>query len=179
LTEVQLQDVLRHHFQTPVPKLWDRLPELGGKVALQALIERAMGKEREDRFPDAARKLAETARTARSGLEARMRKTAEPALKALPTPSEGASTAQAAVDAALAAAAPALEQGAAEPSERAESSERAQEASGDAAAQAAPLDVTGPSVGAGFDATLDAPAPGPTSERPPASSEPESDPEPA
>ncbi|HEX6245369.1 MAG TPA: serine/threonine-protein kinase [Polyangiales bacterium] len=49
----ELQDVLRHHFQTPVPKLWDRRAELGGKVELQAFIERAMGKEREERFPDA------------------------------------------------------------------------------------------------------------------------------
>jgi serine/threonine protein kinase len=272
----ELQDVLRHHFQTPVPKLWDRVPGLGGKVGLQAFIERAMGKEREERFPDAAhmiaaldallmdrplrnerteqvavvvrptaieslrvgagrlsntavertraallrlrtsagpiltrvvrglrvgashsyvatlnaskrsytwlkpravsagRKLAETARTARSEIEARMRKAGEPALKALPTPSEGAETAQAAVDAALAAAGPALgiESGAAETAEPAESAGSAPQASGDAptAAQPARVDVTAPSVGAGFDATIDDPQPKASSEPPPSSS---------
>jgi serine/threonine-protein kinase len=54
----ELQDILRAHFQTPVPKLWERRPQLGGRVELQALVERAMGKEREERYDDAAQMIA-------------------------------------------------------------------------------------------------------------------------
>jgi serine/threonine protein kinase len=51
--EGELQDVLRHHFQTPVPKLWSKRAQLNGRNDLQALVETAMAKEREDRFADA------------------------------------------------------------------------------------------------------------------------------
>lgn len=54
----ELQDILRAHFQTPVPKLWEKRGELAGRADLQAFIERAMAKEREDRFADAGQMIA-------------------------------------------------------------------------------------------------------------------------
>jgi serine/threonine-protein kinase len=56
--EGELQDVLRHHFQTPVPKLWSRRAQLNGRNDLQRLVETAMAKERDDRFKDAAAMIA-------------------------------------------------------------------------------------------------------------------------
>jgi serine/threonine-protein kinase len=56
--EGELQDVLRHHFQTPVPKLWSKRAQLNGRSDLQSLVETAMAKEREDRFADAAAMIA-------------------------------------------------------------------------------------------------------------------------
>ena len=54
----ELQDILRAHFTAPVPKLSERNPKLAGRDDLQALVERAMAKEREDRFADAAEMIA-------------------------------------------------------------------------------------------------------------------------
>jgi serine/threonine-protein kinase len=48
-----IEEVLRHHLSTPVPKLWELRPELEGQTALQALVERAMSKTRDARFADA------------------------------------------------------------------------------------------------------------------------------
>jgi serine/threonine protein kinase len=56
--EGELQDLLRHHFQTPVPKLWSKRGQLNGRNDLQKLVETAMAKEREDRFPDAGAMIA-------------------------------------------------------------------------------------------------------------------------
>jgi serine/threonine protein kinase len=56
--EGELQDVLRHHFQTPVPKLWSKRSQLSGRGDLQKLVETAMAKEREDRFEDAGAMIA-------------------------------------------------------------------------------------------------------------------------
>jgi len=50
----ELQDILRAHFQAPVPSLAERNPLLVGRADLQALVERAMSKERDGRFSNAA-----------------------------------------------------------------------------------------------------------------------------
>jgi len=46
-------DVLRHHLTSPVPRLAERRPELAALPALQALIDRALEKEREARHGSA------------------------------------------------------------------------------------------------------------------------------
>jgi tRNA A-37 threonylcarbamoyl transferase component Bud32 len=56
--EGELQDVLRHHFQTPVPALASFKPELAPLADLNAIVQRAMAKERVDRYADAAAMLA-------------------------------------------------------------------------------------------------------------------------
>ncbi len=50
----ELPDLIRHHLSTPVPKLAERRAELAGRADLQALIDRAMAKPRDDRFASAA-----------------------------------------------------------------------------------------------------------------------------
>ena len=52
--EGDIQQLLRHHLITPPPKLAERKPELAPHHELQAVIDRALAKSREDRFPDAA-----------------------------------------------------------------------------------------------------------------------------
>jgi serine/threonine-protein kinase len=54
----ELQDILRAHFTAPVPKLAERNPLLAGRDDLQALVERAMAKERDERFANAAEMIA-------------------------------------------------------------------------------------------------------------------------
>jgi hypothetical protein len=54
----ELQDILRAHFTAPVPQLAERNPSLAGRADLQALVERAMAKEREQRFASAAEMIA-------------------------------------------------------------------------------------------------------------------------
>lgn len=56
--EGDIQQLLRHHLITPVPRLSERRPELKGQVQLQALLDRALAKSRDERFPDAAAFLA-------------------------------------------------------------------------------------------------------------------------
>lgn len=50
--------VLRQHLSSPVPKLAARTPALAPRLDLQALIERAMAKSRQQRFPSADSMLA-------------------------------------------------------------------------------------------------------------------------
>lgn len=54
----EITDVLRHHLATPVPKLSLRNPKLGPRNDLQALVERAMAKSRNNRFASADAMLA-------------------------------------------------------------------------------------------------------------------------
>jgi hypothetical protein len=54
----ELQDILRAHFTAPVPDMAERNPQLRGRRDLQALVERAMAKEREQRFASAAEMIA-------------------------------------------------------------------------------------------------------------------------
>lgn len=54
----ELQDILRAHFQAPVPKMAERRAELTGREDLQALVEKAMTKERDGRFANAAEMIA-------------------------------------------------------------------------------------------------------------------------
>jgi len=49
----ELSDLIRDHLSTPVPWLSSRRPQLAGRDDLQAIVDRAMAKTREDRFPDA------------------------------------------------------------------------------------------------------------------------------
>jgi serine/threonine protein kinase len=49
----EVQDVLRHHLNTPVPRLTERRPELAELSELQALLDKAMAKEPSDRFANA------------------------------------------------------------------------------------------------------------------------------
>ncbi|MEY4511612.1 MAG: hypothetical protein RLZZ450_3734, partial [Pseudomonadota bacterium] len=49
----EVQDILRHHLNTPVPELVERRPELAELSELQALVEKAMAKEPDDRFASA------------------------------------------------------------------------------------------------------------------------------
>jgi serine/threonine-protein kinase len=52
--EGELQDVLRHHFQTPVPIMASMQLRLAAHPELQELVARAMAKHPDDRFEDAA-----------------------------------------------------------------------------------------------------------------------------
>jgi hypothetical protein len=54
----ELQDILRAHFTAPVPDMAERNPKLSSRPDLQALVERAMAKEREQRFASAAEMIA-------------------------------------------------------------------------------------------------------------------------
>jgi serine/threonine protein kinase len=54
----ELDEVLRAHFSAPVPALGDRVKELKGRLDLDMLLRRALAKQREDRFADAAEMLA-------------------------------------------------------------------------------------------------------------------------
>jgi serine/threonine protein kinase len=49
----EIHEVLRHHLSTPVPRLADRRPELSAHPELQSLIDRALAKQRDQRFADA------------------------------------------------------------------------------------------------------------------------------
>jgi len=51
--EGELSELIRDHLSAPRPRLSAFNPELAGRDDLQALIERAMAKNREDRFEDA------------------------------------------------------------------------------------------------------------------------------
>ncbi len=54
----ELHEIIRHHLSSPVPKLWERRPELAGREDLQALVDRCLAKLREDRFETCAELLA-------------------------------------------------------------------------------------------------------------------------
>jgi serine/threonine protein kinase len=54
----ELDEVLRAHFSTPVPLLGERKPELKGRTDLDALLRKALAKQREDRFANAGEMLA-------------------------------------------------------------------------------------------------------------------------
>jgi serine/threonine protein kinase len=64
----EVQDVLRHHLNTPVPLLTERRPELAELSELQALVDKAMAKEPDDRFPGARAMLAAFDELLTSGL---------------------------------------------------------------------------------------------------------------
>jgi serine/threonine protein kinase len=51
--EGETHELLRHHLTTTPPRLAARKPELAGYPELQALLDRALAKKREDRFADA------------------------------------------------------------------------------------------------------------------------------
>ncbi|MBW2460864.1 MAG: serine/threonine protein kinase [Deltaproteobacteria bacterium] len=51
-------DMMRAHLTTPTPKVAERRPELDPRPELQALIDRAMAKDVEERFADAGAMLA-------------------------------------------------------------------------------------------------------------------------
>jgi serine/threonine protein kinase len=54
----EIQDILRHHLATPVPRIDQRRPELADLPELQQIVERAMAKERDQRFASASELLA-------------------------------------------------------------------------------------------------------------------------
>jgi serine/threonine protein kinase len=54
----ELDEVLRAHFSAPVPSLGERLPALSSRTDIDALIRKALAKQREDRFADAAAMLS-------------------------------------------------------------------------------------------------------------------------
>jgi serine/threonine-protein kinase len=56
--EGDIQQLLRHHLITPVPRLAERRQQLAGQTQLQAMLDRALAKGRDDRYPDAAAFLA-------------------------------------------------------------------------------------------------------------------------
>jgi serine/threonine-protein kinase len=51
--EGEIHELLRHHLVTPAPRLAERRPELAAYPELQRLIDRALAKNRDDRYPDA------------------------------------------------------------------------------------------------------------------------------
>ncbi|MFT3928412.1 MAG: serine/threonine-protein kinase [Myxococcales bacterium] len=55
----ELHEIIRHHLSSPVPRLWERKPELAGRDDLQRLIDRCMAKLREERFETGAELLSE------------------------------------------------------------------------------------------------------------------------
>jgi eukaryotic-like serine/threonine-protein kinase len=56
--EGDIQQLLRHHLITPPPRLAERRPELAKHLELQAVLDRALAKNRDERFSDAAAFLA-------------------------------------------------------------------------------------------------------------------------
>jgi serine/threonine protein kinase len=64
----EVQDVLRHHLTSEVPKLAARRPALSEFPELQTLVERAMAKEPAERFANAAELLAAIDELLMSGL---------------------------------------------------------------------------------------------------------------
>ncbi|MDB4991052.1 MAG: Serine/threonine protein kinase [Myxococcaceae bacterium] len=64
----EVQDVLRHHLQSPIPQLEARRPELAEYPELQGLIERTMAKEPAERFANASALLTAIDELLRSGL---------------------------------------------------------------------------------------------------------------
>ncbi|MDB4972435.1 MAG: Serine/threonine protein kinase [Myxococcaceae bacterium] len=64
----EVQDVLRHHLQSPIPQLEQRRPELADYPELQGLVDRAMAKEPAARFADATELLTAIDELLRSGL---------------------------------------------------------------------------------------------------------------
>jgi serine/threonine-protein kinase len=51
--EGEIHELLRHHLVTPAPRLAERRPELAAYPELQRLLDRALAKNRDDRYPDA------------------------------------------------------------------------------------------------------------------------------
>lgn len=64
--EGEIHELLRHHLTTPVPRLAVRRPELAAHPELQAMLDRALEKKRDERFPDAGAFLAELERVERA-----------------------------------------------------------------------------------------------------------------
>jgi serine/threonine-protein kinase len=54
----ELDEVLRAHFSQPVPSLGERKPELANRADLDALLRKALAKQRDDRFANASEMLA-------------------------------------------------------------------------------------------------------------------------
>ena len=64
----EVQDILRHHLTTPVPRLADKRPELIAYPELQQIIERAMAKDVAERTTSAIELLTQLDQLLRSGL---------------------------------------------------------------------------------------------------------------
>ena len=64
----EVQDVLRHHLQSPVPRMVERRGELLEFPELQTLVDKLMAKEAADRFASAQEVLAVIDELTRSGL---------------------------------------------------------------------------------------------------------------
>src|ERR1700741_3093296 len=56
--EGDIQQLLRHHLISPVPRLVERRPELKQQPLLQVMLDRALAKNRDERYADAAAFLA-------------------------------------------------------------------------------------------------------------------------
>jgi hypothetical protein len=52
--EGDIQQLLRHHLITPVPRLVERRPQLKDQALLQVMLDRALAKSRDERYADAA-----------------------------------------------------------------------------------------------------------------------------
>jgi serine/threonine-protein kinase len=52
--EGDIQQLLRHHLITPVPRLAERRPELKDQPQLQVMLDRALAKNRDERYADAS-----------------------------------------------------------------------------------------------------------------------------
>jgi serine/threonine-protein kinase len=74
--EGETPELLRHHLTTPPPRLASRRPELAEHEDLQAMLDRALAKRREERFADAGEFLR-----ALDQVEQRLLRTAAPLTK--------------------------------------------------------------------------------------------------
>jgi serine/threonine protein kinase len=54
----ELHEIIRHHLSSPVPRLWEKRPELLGREDLQLLVDRCLAKLREERFENGGEFLA-------------------------------------------------------------------------------------------------------------------------
>jgi serine/threonine-protein kinase len=79
--EGETHELLRHHLTTTPPLLASRKPELSAYPDLQALLDRALAKKREDRFGDAGAFLREL-----DQIERRVRRSAAPLARANEAP---------------------------------------------------------------------------------------------
>ena len=54
----ELHEIIRHHLSSPVPRLWEKRPELAGREDLQQLVDRCLAKLRDERFESGSELLA-------------------------------------------------------------------------------------------------------------------------
>jgi tRNA A-37 threonylcarbamoyl transferase component Bud32 len=87
--EGSLSEMVRAHLTAPVPRLWDKAPELAARADLQAIVDRCLAKSPDLRFPNAKELLAAVERAVKNEARAIKRRNESSEISVVIQPRKG------------------------------------------------------------------------------------------